>query len=239
MADSGLAAGGPPLPMAVSTDRIMDRALARPSTWLGSDVLAVFDAFVVLGLLGLYLKVALLAPQWGAVARFLGKQPGEKLGMARSAGLLRQRSRPEPADRPGRRDDDRRPRLRRVARARRLRDQRRREPRVFRRAAGEREVGQYISGGMLHDFIGWSIMHASSASDYLTTASLMKLFPLLATLCGVLLAARVPADLDRRWRVACDYCWRCRRRSRWRRSCSSRRSPTPSGYRTRPSTRVP
>ena len=82
MADSGLAAGGPPLPMAVSTAGITDSPFARARwlPWLGPDMLAVFDAFVVLGLLGLYLKVALLAPQWGAVARFLGKQPGEPLG---------------------------------------------------------------------------------------------------------------------------------------------------------------
>ena len=58
-------------------------------------------------------------------------------GVARSAGLLRERSRPEPVDRPVRRDDDRRPRLRRVARARRLRHQRRLLPRLLRRAAGQ------------------------------------------------------------------------------------------------------
>src|SRR5687768_15601059 len=81
MADSGPVTGGPHLPMAVSTGGLTHRALARARRlpWLGPDVLAAFDAFVVLGLLGIYLKVALLAPQWGAVARFLGKQPGEPL----------------------------------------------------------------------------------------------------------------------------------------------------------------
>ena len=177
MADSGLAAGGPPLPMAVSTDGITDSpfARARRLPWLGPDVLAVFDAFVVLGLLGLYLKVALLAPQWGAVARFLGKQPGEPLG-----GSIRWASSPS----------DLVLNLLIV-------------PFVATTIVGlafgawrvlaacaisvvfclvyfvelraSTEVGQYISGEMLHDFIGWSATHASSASDYLTTASLIKL----------------------------------------------------------------
>ena len=58
MADSDLATGGPPLPMAVSTDGIMDRAFARARRWpwLGSDVLAVF-VWVLLG----FSAVAMLA----------------------------------------------------------------------------------------------------------------------------------------------------------------------------------
>src|SRR5215210_3896849 len=82
MHDSGLADDGAGLSMTAPADRVTARALARlrASSWLGADTLATFDAFLVLGLLGVYLKLALLAPQWGAVARFLGKRPGEPLG---------------------------------------------------------------------------------------------------------------------------------------------------------------
>ena len=193
MPDSGLATGGPPLPMAVSTDGLTDRAVpasAMVAVATSPDLLAAFDAFVVLGLLGLYLKVALLAPQWGAVARFFGKQPGEPLGWLNPLGFFA---------------SDLVLNLLII-------------PFVattivsfafgawrvlvacvvsvvfclvyFVELRADSEVGQYISGEMLHDFIGWSTMHASSASDYLTTASVIKLFVVLATLCGVLLAAR-------------------------------------------------
>src|SRR4051795_3400832 len=79
MPDSELA---PPLPIVLSRRGIGGRVLARARhwPWLNADTLAAFDAFVMLGLLGVYLKVALLAPQWGAVARFFGKRPGEPLG---------------------------------------------------------------------------------------------------------------------------------------------------------------
>ena len=45
----------------------------------------------------------LLAPQWGAVARFLGKRARRTAGLARPPRLLRQRPHPQPADRPVRR----------------------------------------------------------------------------------------------------------------------------------------
>jgi Sulfatase len=205
MADSGLATGGPPVPMAVSPDRITDRALARARRlpWLGSDVLAVFDAFVVLGLLGLYLKMALLAPQWGAIARFLGKRPGEPLGWLDPLGffasdlVLNLLVVPLVATT-----------IVSVAFG---------AWRVlvacaicavsslvyFVELRASSEVGQYISGEMLRDFVGWSTMHPSSASDYLTTASIVKLVALLVTFCGVLLAARsARRSHSRRKRVA-------------------------------------
>jgi hypothetical protein len=184
---------------------IAARALARPRRlpWLGPEVLAVFDAFVVLGLLGLYLKLALLAPQWGAIARFLGKQPGEPLGWLDPLGffasdlILNLLVVPTVAT----------TLLSFAFGAWRVH--------VacavsvisslvyFVELRASSEVGQYISGEMLQDFIGWSTMHPSSASDYLTTASIVKLFALMATLCGVLLAARgARRSSSRRWRVA-------------------------------------
>jgi hypothetical protein len=192
MADSELATGGPPLPMAVSAGEVTDRVLAHARwwSWPGADVLAVFDAFVVLGLLGLYLKVALLAPQWGAVARFLGKRPGEPLGWVDPLGFFA---------------SDLVLNLLivpivattivgvsfgswRVLAACAISGVSSLAYFVELRASSE--VGQYISGEMLRDFLGWSTMHPSSASDYLTTASIVKLAALLATLGAVLLAAR-------------------------------------------------
>jgi len=204
MPDRGVATGRPPLPMAASTG-ITGRVLAhaRRSLWPRPDVLAVFDAFVVLGLLGLYLKVALLAPQWGAVARFLGKQPGEPLGWLDPLGffasdlVLNLLIVPVAATTIvciafG---------ARRVLVACAISVVSSLAYFVELRASSE--VGQFISGEMLKDFIGWSTMHASSAADYLTTASIVKLFVLLATLCAVLLAARgARRARSRRARVA-------------------------------------
>jgi hypothetical protein len=204
MLDSGLATGGSPLPMAVPAGGIADRVLARARqwSWLGPDSLAAFDAFVALGLLGVYLKVALMAPQWGAVARFLGKRPGEPLGWLDALGFFA---------------SDLTLNLLIVPLA---------AAAIVGLAFGawravaacaisvvfclfyfielraSVEVGQYISGEMLHDFIGWSSTHASSASAYLSTASIVKFFVLLATLCGLVLAARgARRASSRRWRV--------------------------------------
>jgi hypothetical protein len=138
----------------------------------------------------------LLAPQWGAVARFLGKRPGESLGWLDPVGFFA---------------SDLTLNLLIVPLA---------ATAILSLAAGawrvvvacavtavvslvyfielraSSQVGQYISGEMLHDFIGWSATHPSSASDYLTTASLIKLSVLLATLCGLLLAARGASPRD-------------------------------------------
>src|SRR5687767_14289288 len=147
--------------------------------WLGSDTVAVFDAFLLLGLLGVYLKLALLAPQWGAVARFLGKEPGQPLGWLDRLGFFA---------------NDLLLNLVIVPVAATL---------LVSLACGawrvaaacgavavlslayfvelraSTEVGQYISGQMLRDFVGWSAAHPSSASDYLTPASVIKLTALL------------------------------------------------------------
>jgi hypothetical protein len=188
MSDSKLA---PPLPIVLSRNRIGGRVLATARHWrLNADTLAAFDAFVVLGLLGVYLKVALLAPQWGAVARFFGKRPGEPLGWFDPLGFFASDLVLNLVVVPlvatavvtlvfG---------AWRVLAACVLSAVASLVYFIELRASSE--VGQYISGEMLHDFIGWSETHASSAADYLTTASLIKLIALLATLCGLLLAAR-------------------------------------------------
>lgn len=166
---------------------LQPRWLAR----LGSDTLAVFDAFLLLGLLGVYLKMALLAPQWGAVARFLGKEPGQSPGWLDRLGFFA---------------NDLLLNLVVIPVAATL---------LVSLACGawrvavacgavavlclayfvelraSTEVGQYISGQMLRDFVGWSAAHPSSATDYLTPASVIKLAALLLVIGGVLMAARL------------------------------------------------
>lgn len=168
------------------------RAQSQPRwlAWVGSDTLAVFDAFLVLGLLGVYLKLGLLAPQWGAVARFLGKEPGEPLAWLDRLGFFA---------------NDLALNLLVVPLAgTAILSVVRGAGRVVVACTGvaalslayfvelraSTQLGQYISGEMLGDFVGWAATHPSSASDYLTPASLFKLAALLAALGGLLLAAR-------------------------------------------------
>jgi hypothetical protein len=167
----------------------------RRLAWLGSDTLAVFDAYLVLGLLGVYLKMALLAPQWGAVARFLGKDPGQPLGWLDRLGffandlLLNLLIVPIVAT------------LLvslacgtwRVAVA--CGSVAVLSLAYFVELRASTEVGQYISGAMLGDFIGWSSAHPSSASDYLTPASIIKLAALLLVVGGLAIAARAARRL--------------------------------------------
>lgn len=200
MHDSGFAADRAPLPVAASTDGRSGRSRADVSawSWFHTDTLATFDAFVVLGLLGVYLKLALLGPQWGAVARFLGKDPGQPLDWWEPFGFfandlfLNLLLLPIIATV-----------LFSVAFGRH---------RVlasclvsgllslvyFVELRASSEVGQYISGDMLRDFIGWSSTHAASAADYVTAASVVKLGLLLAVLTAIALTAaaarRVRAD---------------------------------------------
>jgi hypothetical protein len=192
MHDSRLVSDAESLAIAgVATDPVQRAgAPARGWSWFSADTLAVFDAFVLLGLLGLYLKHALLAPQWGAVARFLGKQPGEALGWLDQLGFFA---------------DDLVLNLVvvpvvativlslvfaawRVAVACALGASLCLVYFVELRASTE--VGQYISGDLLRDFIGWSSSHPASAGDYVTAASVLKLGLLLLVLGAVLLAAR-------------------------------------------------
>ena len=69
---------------------------------------------------------------------------------------------------------------------------------------------------MLRDFVGWSSTHASSAADYVTAASVIKLAALLAVLAGLLLGCRGARRLRARPRPP-------RRRPR----CWPRRPPSP------------
>jgi hypothetical protein len=204
MHDSQLAARPAPLSISDPADGVRARVPARARwwLWLASDTLAVFDAFVILGLLGIYLKLAMLAPQWGAVARFLGKEPGEPLGFADRLGFFA---------------SDVALNLVVVPVVGTLvvsaLFRRWRVPAAcilvallslvyFVELRASTEVGQFISGEMVRDFIGWSTMHPGSASEYLTPSSVIKLGALMAALAGLVVAARaarrVPTPRSRR-----------------------------------------
>ncbi len=192
MHDSPLAARAASLTIAEPTEGVIARAPSRTRwrSWLTPDTLAVFDAFVLLGLLGLYLKHAMLSPQWGAVARFLGKEPGQPLAWVERIGFFA---------------SDLGLNLLvvpvvatlfisvlfrtwRVAVAGTLAALL--SLVYFIELRASTEVGQFISGDMVQDFIGWSTMHPGSASEYLTPASAVKLAALMAALSVLVFAAR-------------------------------------------------
>ena len=45
----------------------------RTEARVSESTFAALDCFIVAGLLGVYLKLALLGPHWGAIARFQGR----------------------------------------------------------------------------------------------------------------------------------------------------------------------
>ncbi len=190
----------------------------------------------MLGLLGVYLKLALLAPQWGAVARFLGKEPGQPLGWLDRLGFFADDLALNLLIVPLVATAADRPRLRRpgVSPSPAPASPCSAWP-ISSSCGPAREVGQYISGEMLRDFIGWSATHPSSASDYLTPASVIKLAALLAALGGLLLAARgARRSAARRRRQALTALLVAPAVvDRGRRRRPDARSPTPSACRSR------
>jgi hypothetical protein len=136
-----------------------------------------------------YLKVAMLAPQWEAVARFLGRHTPDELTALERLGFFASDLALDLVAIPA------------VATA--LVCLARRSYRVpaafvlsavvsvayFVELRAESEVGQYISGDVLRDALGWSFANPSSVADYLTAASLVKLAALLGVLVAIVLAA--------------------------------------------------
>jgi hypothetical protein len=158
---------------------------------ISSTTIAVLNCFLVLGLLGLYLKFALMGDQWGAVARFLGKLRPEHLILAERLGFFA---------------DDVVVNLLIVPVAATL---------VITFLCGsyrlvaalglsllmsvcyfielraQDALGQYVSRVMLRDMVGWAVANPSVVRDYVTTASLIKLAGLIATLLTIVVIARL------------------------------------------------
>jgi hypothetical protein len=176
---------------------------ARRLAWPSTDTLAAFDVFVVLGLFGIYLKLALLAPQWGAVARFLGRQPGEPLPVWDRIGFFASDLTLNLIVLP----------LVGTALVTLLF----RSWRVvaacvvaaclslvyFIELRASVEVGQYLSGEMVRDFLGWSFANPSLAHSYATPASLVKLAVFVAAIASfVVIAPALRRAPPGPWRTA-------------------------------------
>lgn len=155
-----------------------------------TDTIAALDCFLTLGLLGVYLKVAMLGPQWDAIARFLDRRTAEDLGVVERLGFFANdlalnlivipavattvvclvfRSY-------------------RVAAAFAI--SLAASVGYFVELRAGTEVGQYIAGDMLRDGAGWAIANPSSVADYITPASAAKLAALVMLLAAIVLDAR-------------------------------------------------
>ena len=163
------------------------------------STLAALDCFLVLGLLGIYLKLSMLGPQWTAIARFLGLSAPEDLSLTSRLGFF---------------VDDiwlnllAIPMVGTVAVAAFGR---------YRVAAAamaaatlgmvyfvelqiQREVGQYLSPDAVRDLFGWAMSSAGTALDYVIGSYVRS--PQLTACIDILVAAGgttkydVPVVLD-------------------------------------------
>jgi hypothetical protein len=161
----------------------------RPDGRVHAETIAVLDCFLIAGLLGVYLKLALLGPQWAGIARFLGAGSPEAVPMATRLGLfahdiwLNLLAIPIAGTAV----------VVAIFRSRRV-------------AAGfvvtvllsaayyvelqvQKEVGEYLSRAVARDLLGWSVSASSSALDYVTLGSLLKFAVVCAALAAVVIVA--------------------------------------------------
>ena len=192
MRDDAVAAGDGPLrvPALRSDGPRVGAAGVGVLGRVSADTLAVVDIFLALGLLGVYLKLALMGPQWVAVARFFDHPPGQSLTLAQAIGffasdialnllvvplvataVLLLLSGPVRVLTAGVVAG-----LVSIA--------------YFIELRAGTEVGQYISGDVVRDFVGWGLVNPSSGLDYLTPASVAKLLGLLFLLGAIIVLAR-------------------------------------------------
>jgi hypothetical protein len=163
-------------------------------SWMGKvseRTLAALDCFIVLGLLGIYLKFALLGPQWTAIARFLGEPVAENLPLTSRLGFFVEDVWLNLLAIPftgmlaiivcfGRR--------RAVAAA------------IVSAIIGlayfielqvQKQLGQYLSREIANDLLGWAINASESTFDYVTVASLLKLVAFMGVLGAILFVQRL------------------------------------------------
>jgi hypothetical protein len=177
--------------------RVRSRVPRRPDgdnvpRWtLSSPTVAVLDCFLVVGLLGLYLKFAMMGDYWGAVARFMGKAQIEDLTLADRVGfftndlVLNLLVVPVVA----------------TAIVARLFGAHCVVAAVvmsvvtslgyFVELRAQDALGQYLSRDVVRDIVGWAASNPWSVRDYVSTASLLKLLALVATLLAIALVARL------------------------------------------------
>jgi hypothetical protein len=155
-----------------------------------TDTLAVFHAFTVVGLFGVYLKVAVLGREWDAFARYFGLisptqlSLTQRLGFFASALGLNLLILPIAATVVATLIAGRHRLAAALATAAAL------SLGLFVELRAHSEVGQFISGDVLGDGLGWLASSPSVAGDYVTVSSLAKLGMLLAWLGGIGIVAR-------------------------------------------------
>jgi arylsulfatase A-like enzyme len=165
---------------------------------MSASTLAALDCFLVLGLLGVYLKLSMLGPQWTAIARFLGLPTPEHLSLTSRLGFLANDIWLNLLAIPivgtltavafGRY---------RVAIAA-----------VTATALGivyfvelqvQREVGQYLSPDAVRDLLGWAVSSAGTAFDYVTLTSLWKLGAYFCVVGAIVVLERAAARSREPW----------------------------------------
>ena len=163
----------------------------RTEPRVAAATLAAFDSFVAAGLLGVYLKLSLLGPQWGAIARFLGASSPDAVPTSARLGLFVHDIWLNLVAVP----------LLMTAVVV-MAFTRRRVMVAFVMSAlmsviyfvelqVQQEVGEYLSGDVADDLIGWAFTATSAAVDYVTPGSLFKLAGLLIALAAIVAIERL------------------------------------------------
>jgi hypothetical protein len=167
------------------------------SARVSTTTIAVLNCFLALGVLGTYLKVALMGRHWGAVARFLGRPASTDLSVLEKLGFF---------------FNDIAlnflivPVVGTVVVSVLFRGYRAAAAVVtsivlsvgyFVELRAQREVGHYIVRDALADLLGWASSNPGMAGDYVTAASVVKFGVLLATLVGIGVVARAATSAER------------------------------------------
>jgi Sulfatase len=176
---------------------------------ISTATLAVLSCFLALGLLGLYLKFALMGDHWGAVARFLGKRGPQDLTIAERIGFFAEDLALNMVIVP----------IVTTAIVSLLFGAYRLVAALaisvvmsvcyFVELRAQDAVGQYLSRDMLRDLASWTASNPGAIRDYVTLASLIKLVGLIAALFGIVVVARTARRAGertnslsaRRWRT--------------------------------------
>jgi hypothetical protein len=184
----------------------------RPGACASARTLAALDCFIVAGLLGVYLKLALLGPHWGAIARFLGRTtPADVTFAVRLGfffhdiwlnllaipiagtvivGLL----------------------FRRHCVLAAFVTSAVMSVLYFVELQVQREVGEYLSRDVVRDLLGWTFSGSGAGLEYVTLSSVLKLAAVLATLFAIVVVERLESRAERLQRA---------RRAWWYRSALS------------------
>ena len=159
-----------------------------------TDTVAVFHVFTVVGLFGVYLKAAVLGPEWDSIARFFGVATPAQLALTQRLGFFAADLGLNLLVVPIAGTIFATLLFRRYRLAAALMAALLLSAWLFVELRAHSEVGQFISREVVTDGVGWLVTNPASARDYVTLASLAKLGALVAWFA----AAAVVAGLARR-----------------------------------------